>query len=321
VTPKITQTEINALRDQVNELPTAGSVKPFSVLEAQSTGIKRLGVLRMDVDNLGNIFADGLGKAATLSRVAALSFAISMYFEGWVGQIAEEMNVETHAERGDTLYSIYSGGDDLFFVGAWDVVVELARKVRADLTSFAAQHPGIHTSAGIVLVGGKYPLAQAAQDAGKAEKDAKGSPGKNALSFLDQVTSWEHFGLEECVTLNLETVHGMAHHLSNLVQTEDGPKALLRLLMNVQEQHDEAISKRRARGEELNRSGQEQTLYGPWLWRGYYNLKRMAGRYKKQPEIQGALLKLAEQLHGQKFRDIEWIGLAARWAELLERKS
>ena len=70
----------------------------------------------MDVDNLGNIFADGLGKAATLSRVAALSFAISMYFEGWVGQIAEEMNVETHPERGDTLYSIYSGGDDLFQV-------------------------------------------------------------------------------------------------------------------------------------------------------------------------------------------------------------
>ena len=321
VAPTITQTEINALHDQIDELPTEGSVKPFSVLEAQSSGIKRLGVLRMDVDNLGNIFAKGLGEAATLSRVAALSFAISLYFEGWVGQIAEAMNAETRAERGDTLYSIYSGGDDLFFVGAWDVVVELARRIRADLTSFAANHPGIHTSAGIVLVGGKYPLAQAAQDAGKAEKEAKGRSGKNALSFLDQVTSWERFGLEACTTLNLETVHGMAHHLGNLVQAEDGPKALLRLLMSVQEQHDEAARKRRARGDELNRSGEEQTLYGPWLWRGYYNLKRMVGRYKRQPDIQDALLKLAERLHDQQFRDVEWIGLAARWAELLERKS
>lgn len=301
------------------------AVKPFSLLEAQAAGIPRLGILRMDVDNLGTVFAEGLGKAATLSRIAALSLAVGLYFEGWVEHIAEAMNAETYPERGATLYSIYSGGDDLFFVGAWDQVVELARRVRADLTPFAAQHPGIHTSAGIVLVGGKYPLAQAAQDAGDAEKAAKGRADKNALTFLGQTIAWTRFGLDECQAQNLETVHGMAHHLIELISPEEqgekgGPQALLRLLMRLQEQHDRADQRRRDRGDELNRAGQVQGVYGPWLWRGTYALKRMAERYKEGTRTRQILEDLRNHLRAQEFQSIEWIGLAARWAELLVRK-
>ncbi len=321
VTPVITQAEIDEFRDKVDDLPVAGSVKPFSVLEKESKGIERLGVLRMDVDNLGDIFASGLGERATLSRVAALSFAISLYFEGWVGCIAGEMNADPDAKYRDTLYSIYSGGDDLFFVGAWDRVVELARRIRADLTPFAAQHPHIHTSAGIVLVGGKYPLAQAARDAGAAEGQAKQRDGKDALNFLGQTTAWARFGLEECAASNLETVHGMAHHLLGLVKEEGGPKALLRLLIRLQAQHDEADRQRRDRGDDINRAGQEQVLYGPWMWRGAYYLKRMAGRYKEGSETRTNLESLRERLRTDRFRAIEWIGLAARWAELLGRES
>ncbi len=321
VTPIIAQDEIDRFRHQVDDLPIAGSVKPFSVMEIESTGVKRLGVLRMDVDNLGDIFASGLGERATLSRIAALSFAISLYFEGWVGHIAEQMKKDTGTEYEDALYSIYSGGDDLFFVGAWDRVVELARRIRADLTPFAAQHPGIHTSAGLVLVGGKYPLAQAARDAGEAESRAKRRDRKDALDFLGQTTAWERFGLDECDALNLETVHGMAHHLLDLVSAKDGPKALLRLLIQLQAQHDEADRKRRERGEEINRAGQEQVLYGPWMWRGAYYLRRMAKRYEKtNPALYDALEALRERLHIDRFRAIEWIGLAARWAELWLRE-
>lgn len=321
VTPIITQDEIARFRDKMEDLPEAGSVKPFSVMGEQAEGIKRLGVLRMDVDNLGDIFASGLGKHATLSRIAALSFAISLYFEGWIGRIAGEMNADPNAKYKDMLYSIYSGGDDLFFVGAWDKVVELARRIRADLTPFAAGYPGIHTSAGLVLVGGKYPLAQAAQDSGEAESRAKQHDGKDAITFLGQTTAWGHFGLDECGIPNLETVHSMAHHLLDLVREKDGPKALLRLLIRLQAQHDEADRKRRDRGDEMNRAGQEQVLYGPWMWRGAYYLKRMAKRYEKtNPAMYAALDSLRERLHTQEFRAIEWIGLAARWAELRMRE-
>ncbi len=167
------------------------------MLAHQSEGIKRLGVLMMDVDGLGGIFRDGLGKRATLSRIAHLSFAINLFFEGWVAEMARKVD---DRER---LYSIYAGGDDLFFVGAWDAVIALAQQVRADLGEYAGGHPGIHASGAIVLIGGKYPLYRAAQDLKEAEDKAKtlewksddGKPRrKDALCFLGQALPWSRVG-------------------------------------------------------------------------------------------------------------------------------
>ncbi|MEM1562866.1 MAG: type III-A CRISPR-associated protein Cas10/Csm1 [Candidatus Bathyarchaeia archaeon] len=330
VTPILTKKEYEELKGKLKDLPKEGSVKPFDVMAYQSTGIKRLGVLRMDVDDLGKLFSEGFGKNATFSRVAALSFAISLFFEGWVEVLAERIGKDK--DERERLYSIYSGGDDLFFVGSWDAVVELARAIRADLSRFAAGHPGIHASAGIVLVGGKYPLYQAAEEAGRAESQAKELRRrvngqefrKNAISFLGQAIRWDRFGVEGCQE-GMETVHALAHFLERLTRPEDqggvgAPKALLQMLIRLQEQHQEAAEERRRRGEELNMVGEEQVYYGPWMWRGYYFLKRMARRYEKSnPDVARAIDELAERLHGDGFRAIEWIGLAARWAELLGR--
>ncbi|MGQ9716755.1 MAG: type III-A CRISPR-associated protein Cas10/Csm1 [Anaerolineae bacterium] len=326
VTPIITQEEIEPFRKRIAPLPVAGAVKPFEVMEAQSTGISRLGVLRMDVDNLGTLFAEGLGERATLSRVAALSFAISLFFEGWVEVLAERIGKETGVDR---LYSIYSGGDDLFFVGSWDAVAELARAIRADFSRFAADHPGVHASAGIALVGGKYPLYQAAKEAGEAEQKAKQlrwwdengrEHTKDAVAFLGQGIPWRKFGLESCDS-QARTAHSLAHRLHQMVQEKDVPRSLLQMLIRLQEMYTEAMETRRRHGEGYNRNRQEQVVYGPWMWRGYYFLKRMARRYKDQPAIGESVDELAEGLHGDNFRAIEWIGLAARWAELLGRET
>ncbi|MCS7222137.1 MAG: type III-A CRISPR-associated protein Cas10/Csm1 [Anaerolineae bacterium] len=326
---RLPKAQQGALRQELPQEPQ-GKIKPFALLEAQSTGIPRLGVLRMDVDNLGTLFAKGLGDQATFSRVAALSFAISLFFEGWVEVLAKR--VGKTADGRDRLYSIYSGGDDLFFVGSWDAVVELARKIRADLTRFAADHPGVHASAGIALVGGKYPLYQAAGDAGRAEAQAKEvrrrvngrEHRKDGIAFLGQAIPWRQFGVEECRE-GMETVHSLAHWLERLTRDEqDGgakaPKALLQMLIRLQEQYAEATKERALLGEDRNKAGEEQVYYGPWMWRGHYFLKRMARRYEKDdPEVAKAVDGLAEHLHGENFRAIEWIGLAARWAELLGR--
>lgn len=334
VTPVITQEEIRELGGKVKQLPKAGSVKPFEVMEFQSTGIQRLGVLRMDVDNLGRLFSEGLGKEATLSRIAALSFAVSLFFEGWVEVLAERRGKGPwKGLEVDRLYSIYSGGDDLFFVGSWDAVVELAQAIRADLSRFAADHPGVHASAGIALVGGKYPLYQAAVEAGEAEGQAKGARWwrdgqeyrKDAVSFLGQAVPWHRFGTEARQE-GTETVHAMAHLLTRMTRPEDknkkeAPRALLQILIRLQEQYLEAAERRARMGADRNRAGAMQTFYGPWMWRGYYFLKRMARRLEKaSPPSAREVDSLADRLHEDNFRAIEWIGLAARWAELLTRK-
>ncbi len=326
VTPTITAAEITALRKDGfrDELPTPDKIKPFSVLEWQSHGIKRLGVLRMDVDNLGKLFSDGFGKQATLSRVAALSFAISLYFDGWVEHLAEQMNQKDGEDR---LYSIYSGGDDLFFVGSWDAVVEFARKVRADLTPYAAGHPGIHTSAGIVLVGGKYPLAQAARDAGDAEDQAKAYrvrkngqvvAAKDAICFLGQVQPWERFGADDAPN----TVNALATQLASMVQgdanNKGAPTALIQNLARLYDQYSDAERQRREAGHDLNQAGEWQPLWGPWMWRGFYILTRMAHR-SGDKVIKEQVMALRDQLHETEFRDMAWMGLAARLAEFQTR--
>ena len=330
VTPTITRQEIKTLGENgVHDLPQDEATKPFHALQAQAKGIQRLGVLRMDVDNLGRLFSNGLGKGASLARIASLSFAFSLFFEGWVENLAEQRNLQSKADpaRGELLYSIYSGGDDLFFVGAWDEIVELARQIRLDLQAYAAGHPGVHASAGIVLVGGKYPLAQAAQDAGKAEEKAKhliwwndgdNMPHKkDALSFLGQAMPWERFGLEDCTQQHIHNAHALMHLLINASQEKDTGKvvtSLVHRLIGLYERYQEKADERKNEGRDQDRSGRPQALWGPWNWLSYYSLSRLY-RQSKSEEVKD----LRDQIKQDNFRSIEWIGLAARWAELLLR--
>lgn len=333
VTPIITDQEIRELRRRkVPALPAAGSIKPFHVMEAQSEGIARLGVLRMDVDNLGKLFSEGLKEKATLSRVAALSFAISLYFEGWVEELAARRNRQDAAQphRGERLYSIYSGGDDLFFVGSWDAVVELAREIRADLSRYAAGHPDVHASAGIALVGGKYPLYQAAQEALEAEDMAKSlqwldndgqAHRKDAIAFLGQALPWARFGLQGCPNTNLNTAHSLMHRLVEIATGERkgdkaAPRALLRHLIDLYMQYRREADKRRREGAEQNRLGQRQILWGRWMWLAFYILSRMAERTRQE-----GISRLRDWLQAEGFRHMEQVGLAARWAELYLRQA
>ena len=328
VAPILTEDELPELRRTMTpiereELPQVGKVKTFSALASQSNGIKRLGILRMDVDNLGLLFQTGFGERATLSHIAALSFAISLYFEGWVSRVVEEVNCQ-HAPNSDRIYTIYSGGDDLFFVGSWDAMLELAIRIRADLTAYAAAHPGIHASAGIALVGGKYPLSQAAQDADVAEKAAKDliwwdeegkEKRKDAISFLDTPLSWSTFGLETDCAGKLDSAHGLMHWLVALCTDASrdtaAPRAFLRTLINLHSQYAGAQEQWQKDHADSDWSGPPQVLLGPWTWRTAYALQRA--------KVDGSE-EIRDKLRSSDYRMMEWLGVAARWADLYIRR-
>jgi len=71
---------------------------------------------------------------------------------------------------------------------------------------------------------------------------------------------------------------------------------------------------RQEAGTDVNRSGQPQVLWGPWMWRAQYYLSRMAKQTRND-----AIKDLRDKLKADDFRSMERIGLAARWAELLTR--
>jgi CRISPR-associated protein Csm1 len=55
----------------------------------KAKGISRVGYLRMDVDRLGRIFAEGLGENQTLPRLAGLSRQMSYFFKVYLNSLAE----------------------------------------------------------------------------------------------------------------------------------------------------------------------------------------------------------------------------------------
>ncbi len=328
VAPILRDAELEMLRQNMTpaereELPRApGGVKPFSVLAHQSNGIKRLGILRMDVDNLGQLFQNGFGEQATFSRIAALSFAISLYFEGWVSRLVED------AQIGGQVYTIYSGGDDLFFVGSWDAMLELAIRIRADLTKYAAGNPGIHASAGVILARGKYPLSQAAQDAEEAEKAAKNlvwwneariKKQKDAIAFLAQPVPWPSFGLDAECPAGLETAHGLMHTLVKLCtdgnRDKAAPRTFVRTLIDIHRQYAGAQEQWRKDHADSDWSGPQQIVLGPWAWRAAYSLQRLHERAKIDEVMQ-----IKEKLPASGYRMMEWLGVAAAWADLYIRR-
>lgn len=312
VTPLVSKKEeINALREagmKEEKLPGLGDVKPFESLEKESRGIERLGILRMDVDSMGKIISEGLGEKANLARIANLSFMINLFFEGWAAEVARKYNREGGRDA-DSVYSIYSGGDDLFFVGAWDRMPELALEIRNDLAKFACHHAGIHASAGIALVGGKYPLYQAAEDAHEALEKSKDRNGKNAITFLGQTMSWEQFANE---------VKPLADRLKELVKKDLVPRSLVQRLQRFQVKFQEKQEEARLRGEAETKLGEEQVVWGPWNWQAAYFLTRAKSR-AKEASAKDTIEEIRNKLGDEQFRAIEWIGLMARWVDLLTR--
>ncbi|MGY4707273.1 type III-A CRISPR-associated protein Cas10/Csm1 [Candidatus Bipolaricaulota sp. J31] len=299
--------ELRFLCEKDGRVPGPGELKHFGILAKQSRGAPYLGILRMDMDNLGRIFSRGLGRYATLSRIATLSFLLSVFFEGWTEKIAEEVN-KGHAKGWARLYTVYSGGDDLFFVGSWDAVVELARGIRRDLREFTGRDD-LGISGGIVLVHEKYPLYVAADDADKAEKAAKAvkrrdDREKDAIAFLGTALPWEEFGYAD----GAGTASHWARRLARLIEENRIPRAVLERLQRFHAWYEVERDKR---GEN-----------GPWLWHAAYWLSRMLERLKESDdEAREAIRELRDLLSQGTFAgNIARLALAARWAEHLTRK-
>ncbi|MCS6886385.1 MAG: type III-A CRISPR-associated protein Cas10/Csm1 [Acidobacteriota bacterium] len=206
-----------------------GHIAEFDELAKKSEGANFLGVLRMDVDNLGLIFAKGLSQQeSSLSKVANVSRMFDWFFSGHLNTLI----------AGKNLYTTYAGGDDLFVLGAWNEVLQLACDINKNFGKFCAYNPDLHISGGIALCKGKYPVARSAEDAGQAlDEIAKRSRiddtdmDKNSLAFLEQKVNWKR--LEEILSLGDEMIKAIEsgdlsrkflYHVLSLYRNHIDPK-------------------------------------------------------------------------------------------------
>ncbi len=164
-------------------------------------GFNKLGVLRLDIDGLGGIFATGMKNIQSFATHTTLSSRLDLFFAGYLNTIRKKYPNDGGDKFRDWINILYSGGDDVFAVGRWDLILKFAAQIREDFRRFTGGREDVSLSAGIALVGGKFPIVKAAEMSGKAEKSAKNferessqnylTTKKNALTILNETISWE----------------------------------------------------------------------------------------------------------------------------------
>jgi len=166
----------------------------FEMLSEQAKGKEAIAALRMDVDRLGEIFRSGIPEnRRTFTRMAVLSRQLTLFFKNYLPLILKG-SVPSHFEltdisgkdprqNGRNLHVIYSGGDDLFLIGAWDDVAESAIDIHRAFSRFSGGNPSLTLSGGFVVQKPDYPLYHLAELAHEAEQAAKES-GRNRLTLF-----------------------------------------------------------------------------------------------------------------------------------------
>ncbi|RRD93726.1 type III-A CRISPR-associated protein Cas10/Csm1 [Clostridiales bacterium COT073_COT-073] len=174
----------------------------FKKLAQNSQGIERIAVFRADVDNLGTTFVsgfqkqDGQGSYSNLARSSTLSRQLSLFFKYFINRIVQEPKYRALCGSGRDYRQIsivYSGGDDVFLVGAWNDVVEAAVDLRNEFQKFSQGRLTI--SGGIGLYSPTFPINVMAEEVADLEENSKGFEGKDAISIFDAENAyhWQEF--------------------------------------------------------------------------------------------------------------------------------
>lgn len=163
----------------------------FERFAKDSKGINRVGILRADVDNLGTAFVSGFNnpenhnKYLSLSRVASFSRQLSMFFKYHINEILENgsFSFDGSIPKKRDVTIIYSGGDDVFIVGAWNDIICTAVDLRHEFERFT--EGTLTISAGIGIYDDKYPISASAVEVEKMVDTSKSVSGKNAVTLLE----------------------------------------------------------------------------------------------------------------------------------------
>lgn len=307
----------NKLNSKKQEIPNVKDEKTFDQLAKSSSDKGKntlLGVLRMDIDNLGKLFIKGLKpELLSLSTYATLSFQLELFFSGYLNTIRDsKLEFDTKGnpkkdKNGNVVYQfrdwlniLYSGGDDLFVVGRWDKTISFAETVRKEFAEFT-QRKEIGISGGTAFVHEKFPIAKAAQMAGEAESASKVWKNKNALTFFGVTIGWDD---------EFDLVKTLKNKLVEYITQEKKPlsKAILHKLILYNEIKDKHLKNPRQKPD-----------YS-FLWHTAYYLKRYVEKYDRDSEIYRFIMDELQnnlfQSSKEDYRYYELAALSARWAEL-----
>lgn len=254
---------------------TAG--KTFEEYAKEADGIERIGIIRADVDNLGQAFVAGFenpvnnNRYVTLSRTATLSRQLSLFFKLHINKILADgiCSIDEKSGHPRNAAICYSGGDDLFIVGAWNDIIELAVDVQRNFEKYTQGTLSI--SAGIGIYDAGYPISAISGETAALEEAAKVLPGKNAVTLFqaeEGTFKWKEF--ENCV---LQEKYKVIYEFFRI--SEDRGKNFLYNLL------------------ELIRNRQEKINFARYV----YILSRLEPEREASQQQKGAYAKFSEKMY------------------------
>lgn len=225
-------------------------------------GDPKLGVLKMDVDNLGSIFAFGLAGTRSLSKFLTLSRLTEAFFGNKLVTICKEVskdidsNISRKTDNESMFYINYAGGDDLVIIGPVAGILKLAYEINNQLNKYTLNE-NITISAGMVLQSDSYPIRLGIQEAEEYLETSKNNEGKNSVTVLNTTEKMETFNnilkqteiykgyiinnqisrtnfyhLMKVLDVNIEDREDAKEHLSNI------PKVMYSLKRNISKEND-----------------------------------------------------------------------------------
>ncbi len=188
------------LDEMIEQINKEGGIKTFSHIAVKARhkdvdqkcrGVEALGVLKADVDNLGMLFGCGLtDRRFTVSRLSTVSRQLNSFFALYLPHLLSEKFYDT--------YTLFAGGDDLFLIGPWNRMADLACELREQFAKFVCHNQEITFSAGITVHKPNTPvdaMADAVEEALHLAKQTsdKYDIKKNRVTMFGHSVSWDEF--------------------------------------------------------------------------------------------------------------------------------
>jgi CRISPR-associated protein Csm1 len=155
------------------------------------TGIKSLAILKADVDNMGK-FLEKSDVTDSFENFDTFSKTMDSFFSVYIPQ-------KLMKEKYPNSYTVFAGGDDLFLLGAWDEILEMAREIESEFKAFV-KSDALSISFGIAIAKPSTPISYLADYTEHLLEDAKGIDEekeveypKDAISLFRETVKWKTY--------------------------------------------------------------------------------------------------------------------------------
>lgn len=236
-----------------------GNILDFDKIALKGKGDHKLAALKLDVDQLGNVFRN-----QTKSDYSLLSNELGDFFDQKLLELIQKNQIT------DEVYVVFSGGDDCFLIGTWHTIINMALLIKKEFDSLNDElrknvktlNQNITFSAGITIFPPKYPLKQMADEVEDYLSQAK-TEGRNKITILGHSLTWNEY----------DKVLKIKNQLYDLVMKKGESKALIQRIKSSKIGY-EALQNRAVNGK----------LELPKVWNLKYYLRNIKKDNSKEVE-------------------------------------